>query len=54
MSGVSQDEADEKATTPIDSEGYALAALRGGLAASKTVAIVSMHPIWSTKLIYGP
>ena len=54
MSGVSQDEVDEKVTTPIDIEGYALAELRGGLAASKTVAIVSMHPIWSTKLIYIP
>ena len=32
-SGISQDKADEEAATPIDIEGYALAALRVGLAA---------------------
>ena len=43
----------KKAATPIDLEGYALAALRVGLAAGKIVAIVSIHLIWSKKLNYA-
>ena len=43
----------KKTATPIDLEGYALAALKVGLAAGKIVAIVSIHSIWSKKLIYA-